>query len=123
MKKILFPILLLLPALAGCNTLNTLTATVSANQVIVAANTFDALESTATSYLTLPTCMSGGLPVCKTKAAVAVIVPAIRSGRTARNTLESAITSPTGVVNTNVFSVLTTSITTLQNAFTAYGVQ
>jgi hypothetical protein len=122
MKAKFLSLFLLLPALAGCNTIQTLTTSVTPSQVIVAANTFDALEGTATEYLKLPTCVSGGAPVCKTTAAVAVIVPAIRSGRTARNTLEKAITTPTGVVSTSVFTVLTTTITTLQSAFATYNI-
>jgi hypothetical protein len=90
--------------------------------VIVAANAFDVLESSATNYLTLPTCPTA-TPVCKTAVAVAAIVPSIRAGRTARNTLEAAVNSGGSTpISVSVFATLTASITALQATMAQYTV-
>lgn len=109
--------------LMGCNTVQTLTTAVTPSQVIVAANGFDALEATATTYLRLPPCGAQAPTVCRDASVVAQIVPAIRAGRAARNTLEAAIKSSSGApVNTSVFTALTTAVTALQAIFTQNGI-
>src|SRR5665647_934483 len=109
MKKILISLTVVL-SLAGCAKLtadyNAITgATVSPTAVIVAANAFDAVEATATNYLTLKKCSATTGPVCRNVAATKVIIPAVRSGRTARNNLEAfmqanpGVLGPTGLYN------------------------
>lgn len=63
-------------------------ATLSPTGVRLAVDAFDAVEVTATNYLTLPKCVTGGPSLCRTDAAKNAIVPAIKAGRVARNNLE-----------------------------------
>ena len=97
-------------------------SSVSPTMVYVAANTFDALEATATNYLRLPKC--GGLAtVCRNQNAVVVIIPAIRSGRVARNNLEQFLKDHPGQLGPQgLYDALTQSITILQNIYTQYGI-
>lgn len=96
-------------------------ATITPTQVYVAANAFDGIEATATTYLRLPKC--GTLP-CRNPSATAVIVPAIRSGRLARNKLEAAVTvNPGAPVDANLFSTLTTSTDTIKAILNQYNIQ
>jgi hypothetical protein len=108
-------------ALAGCSAVTTLTSpALTPTQVIVAANSFDAIEATATNYLGLPTCPTA-TPVCKTAAGVAAIVPAIRAGRAARVTLEAAVNSGGSTpVPVSAYTTLTTAVGTLQALMAQY---
>lgn len=107
-------------SLGGCATLNAIEgATVSPTQIIVAANSFDAIEATATNYLRLPPCPQA--TVCRTQAAVSAIVPAIRAGRKARNQLEAYV-STNAPAPVAAFNVLTTAISTLQSLMAQYNV-
>lgn len=125
MKKTLLALTLVF-GLAGCaqiqNAYDTITsAKITANQVYIAANAFDAIQATATNYLRLPPC--GKLP-CRAAGAVNVIVPAIRSGRLARNKLEAAVqANPGAPVDANLFATLTSSTSTIKAIFATYGVQ
>jgi uncharacterized protein YceK len=108
--------------ISGCATITAITtASVSPTQVIVAANAFDAIEATVTNYLTLPPCPTATL--CRSSSAVAALVPAIRAGRAARNSLEGYMSAnPGALVPVSGYNVLTTSITALRSAFTQYGI-
>ena len=91
MKKMLAGLLLAL-ALTGCagvqKTLGALTGTTVSPQVmVIAVNSFNAIEATATNYLRLPKCGAQVSPVCRSPKATAAIIPAIRSGRAARNSI------------------------------------
>jgi hypothetical protein len=110
--------------LSGCSAVTTLTSpALTPTQVIVAANAFDAIEATATNYLSLPTCPTA-TPVCKTAAGVNAIVPAIRTGRAARNTLEAAVNSGGATpLSVSTYTTLTTAITTLQAVMAQYAVK
>ena len=129
MKKLLLVSTLAL-SLGACSTLSNIVgvvtgASVTANQAYIAANAYDALEQTATTYLTLPACVAGGTKVCRSAAAVNAIVPAIRSGRIARNNLEAAInaniTAGTAVPAT-LDQLLTAATATLQGIIAEYGI-
>lgn len=116
-------------ALGGCAALqNAYTiatgASVTPNQVYIAANAFDAVEATATTYLKLPACGSAGASsLCRTQAAVNAIVPAVRSGRAARNQLEAAVSASGGTpVSATIYSVLTGATNTLQTIISEYGI-
>lgn len=66
------------------------TATVSPTLVVVAANSFDAVEATATQYLKLPKCVKGTASapgICRSRSGTAMLIPAIKSGREARDEL------------------------------------
>lgn len=124
MKKLLLALTLGL-ALASCAKLENAyqavtSATVTAQQVYIAANAFDGIEASATNYLRLPVC--GSLP-CRNPSATKSIVSAIRSGRLARNKLESAVgADPTGPVDANLYSTLTSSTSTIKAILAEFGV-
>lgn len=100
-------------------------ATVPASAAVVAANSFDAIEATATNYLRLPTCSgSASQPICKTQVAVNAIVPAIRSGRGARNAIESLLAkNNNGAIPVATYDTLTSAVSVLQNIYSQYNIQ
>ena len=121
--KRLIPLLLVL-ALGGCAQLQTAynaitTATITPQQVYIAANAFDAIEASGTTYLRLPAC--GSLP-CRNPSATASIVSSIRAGRLARNKLESAVNAnPSAPVDANLYATLTSSTSTIKAILTEFG--
>ena len=121
MKRTIIAVGLL--ALGGCSTLTTLVgSTVSPQQVIIAANSFDAAEATATNYLKLPACP--GAPICRSVAGVNAIVPAIRAAREARTALEGFVSSNPGQpAPVSLYDTLTTAITTLESVLAQYNAQ
>jgi hypothetical protein len=97
-------------------------ATVSPQAVIVASNVFDGLERTATNYLRLKKC-NGSTPICRDPGATKAIIPAIRSGRVARNNLQQFMTDHPGQLGpTGLYDALQSSINTLQSAFAQYNI-
>ena len=125
MKKVLLALTVAL-SLGACaalqNDYNALTgASVSPTAVIVAANAFNGVEATATNYLRLTKCKAGGSPICRDPRATAVIIPAVRSGRTARNNLEAFMVANPGVLGpTGLYNALVASTQTLQQVFSQY---
>src|SRR5712692_6405554 len=112
-----FLVIPLLLALGACASLQTawdvVTGTeVSATQIIVAANAFDAGEASATQYLMLCKATVPAPSYCALSARKTVVT-AVRVGRAARSQLEPYIISgaagPAALYNT-----LITAITTLQ---------
>ena len=125
MKKLLL-VFALAASLGGCanltNAWQTLTgATVSPTAVYVAANSFDAVEVTATNYLRL--CHSSmSNPGCS-KSAIAAVIPAVRSGRIARNNLEQFLRAhPNAVGASGLYDALVTSTNTLQSVIATYNI-
>ncbi len=99
-------------------------ASVSPTAVIVAGNAFDAVEATATNYLRLKKCSAATGPVCRNPAATAAIIPAIRSGRQARNALETFMQQNPGVLGpTGLYNALTTATSTLEQIFSTYNIK
>ena len=97
-------------------------ATVDPQSVIVASNIFDGLQRTATNYLRLPKC-NGKTPICRDPGATKVIIPAIRSGRVARNNLHQFLHDHPGQLGpTGLYDALQASINTLQQAFPQYNI-
>ena len=129
MKKMLLVIAISL-SLGACADLQNLFGlvtgtTVTPDQAYIAANSFDVVEQTATTYLSLPACTTGGTVVCRSAAATAAIVPAIRSARIARNNLEAAINANANggaPIPATVEQVLTAAVNTLQGIITEYGI-
>lgn len=125
MKKV-FLALSFAVALSGCAQLkadyDAITgATVSPTAVIVAGNSFDAAEATATNYLRLPKC--GTFP-CRSAQATKAIIPAIRSGRLARNNLEAFLVANPGALGpAGLYSALRTATDTLQQIFAQYNIK
>lgn len=113
MKRLI--VLALVMGLGGCTALTALTTasttTVTSTQAITAANTFDAIESTATAYLVY----------CKpnpTKAACAsgnrqTVITAVRAGRSARNQIETSLANGASITST-LYNSLVAAVTTLQ---------
>lgn len=96
-------------------------ATVSPKAVIVAANAFDALEATATNYLTLKRCDGRNGPLCRDPKATAIIVPAVRSGRAARDELIQFVKDHPGQLGpTGPFDVLKSATATLKQTLDIY---
>lgn len=94
---------------------------VSPAAVIVAANTFDALEASATNYLRLPKCSAVSGPVCRAPEAARAIIKAIRAGRPARNQLETFLrTHPGELGPQGLYDALTTTAQTVQAIFAQY---
>jgi hypothetical protein len=116
-------------SLGACSTLQNITGivtgtTVTPEQAYIAANAFDAVEATATTYLNLPPCATGGPTICRTASAVNAIVPAIRSGRIARNNLEAAVNASGGApVPATLYQVLQGATSTLQGIIVQYGIK
>lgn len=127
MKK-LFLMAVLGLSLAGCASLQNdyaiiTGATVSPAAVIVAGNAFDAIEATATNYLTFckanRTIAGCGNYIAARKA----ILPAVRSGRVARNNLENFLTANPGQLGpSGLYNALVTSINTLQAVAQTYNI-
>lgn len=126
MRKIL--IVLSLLALTSCSNVRNAweaatTSTVSPTVVIVAANSFDALEVTATNYLKLPKCTSA-TNVCRSPEATAKIIPAIRAGRVARNNLEQFMRDHPGQLGSQgSYDALKAAINTLNDIFATYSIK
>lgn len=95
-------------------------ATVNPQAVLVASNIFDGLEVTATNYLRLAKC-NGTTPVCRDPSATKVIIPAVRSGRVARNNLQQFLKDHPGELGPRgLYDALQASIATLQAAYAKY---
>jgi hypothetical protein len=113
MKKLIG--LVLAMALGGCAQLTALTTasttTVTTTQAITAANTFDAIESTATGYLVY--CKGNpAASVCNSRNRQSVI-KAVRAGRSARNQIETSLANGASITST-VYNSLVAAVTTLQ---------
>ena len=110
-------------ALGGCATISRLEGTTVSPQVaLTAANSFDALETLATGYLQLPPC-GGTLVVCRTPVARAKIIPAVNSGRTARDVIEKALRAGNGApIPVASYNTLTAAIETLQSIYAQYNI-
>ncbi len=127
MKRILLAVTLAI-GLAGCATLQRdyaiiTGATVSPAAVIVAGNSFDAIEATATNYLAF--CKANrSQSVCSSYVpARKAILPAVRSGRVARNNLENFLTQNPGVLGpSGLYNALVTAINTLQAVSAQYNI-
>jgi hypothetical protein len=125
MRKIILVLSMSL-ALAGCATFQKdyaiiTGATVSPAAVIVAGNTFDALEATATNFLVFCK-VNRAQPVCTGYVnARKAIIPAVRSGRIARNNLEQFLSANPGQLGpAGLYNILVTSINTLQGVASQY---
>ena len=121
MKRVVLVIAL---GLAGCSTLTNIAGTtVSPSQVVIAGNSFDALEATATNYLRLPTCPVQA-PVCKNSASVGPIVSAVHAGRTARTDMIGYVTANPGqAVPVSRYDTLKASVDSLNTLFAQYNVK
>jgi hypothetical protein len=109
-------------ALAGCSALSTLEGTtVSPTAMIVAVNAFDGVESTATNYIRY--CTPKPQSVGCSATAIQQLVPAIRSGRIARNNLEGFVQQNPGALGpVGLYNALTAATQTLSQIEATYNV-
>lgn len=124
MKKLLVLAILALP-LSGCALFSELTgSSVSANDVYVAANAFDAAENSVKAYDSLPPCTStaGSSIACRSSAVVKILDQAVRAGIPLRNQLLGYITANPGqVVPVANYQALMAVISSIQAALPATG--
>src|SRR5712671_3930220 len=122
-KLALIVVVALLPSLSACaqfqavrDSLSVVTsARVSPEAVVVAAKTFNLLEGMATRYLSLPRC-DGTNSVCRSPAITRQIIPAVRKGRAARDTLIAFQRSHPGQLGSQgAYDALLASIATLKS--------
>lgn len=111
-------------SLGGCSTLSSVFGvvtgtTVTPSQAYIAANAFDAVEATASTYLALPACVTGAGAACRTQSVVNAIVPAIRIGYKARKTLIATIVG-NGSAPISLYTALTSQTSTLQSLVSTY---
>jgi len=111
-------------SLAGCaqlqSTWNVVTgASVSPAAVYVARNSFDALEVSATNYISF--CKKAPTTQGCTKSAINALVPAVRSGRVARNNLTQYLKDhPDAIGAAGVYDALVAATSTLQSVADQY---
>lgn len=130
--RLKLPVILFASALAlsGCGAGTFLTnltgATVSPQSALVAANSFDALETAATAYLQLPACATPSPTgvVCRNAAAAKAIGPAVRAGRTPRNQIEALLAANNGAaIPVATLATLQAAIASLQSIYAQYSIQ
>lgn len=125
MKPLLaLPLALVLGSCAAYNGFTTLLGTTVSPQVaLVASNSFDALETAATAYLQLPACGTNAPVTCKSSAAVANIIPAVKVGRVARNQIEADLSAANGgPIPVADYNTLNAAIATLQAVDANYNI-
>lgn len=113
MKKL---VLILALALGGCANLQGIytlatTATVPASEVVIAANSFDAVKATAVNYGRYCIDQKFPAPICSAANRRAVI-KAVRIGTAARNALEASINSGQPALST-IYNTLISSVNAL----------
>ncbi len=129
MRKIIAAALLALSLSACASQVQTLSnaysaltsATVSPTAIIVAANSFDALEATATNYLRRPSCARSAVILCRKVGAAAKIKRAILSGRVARDKAEQFLVEHPGQLGSQgLYDALSSSVNVLQSVMAQY---
>lgn len=124
-------VLLLCVNLAGCasfgrvqDTFSILTETqISPTAAVVAANAFNAMEATATNYLRLKRCTLATGPICRDPVVTTKIIPAVRSGRAARDALIRFVRQHPGQLGASgLYDALVASTNTLQVVYAQYGI-
>lgn len=117
-------------AFSGCANLNKIIASaesvkITETQVVVAGNTFDAIEATATSYLALKRCLSGQTflkNTCRDSAATKPLIAAIHSGRTARDALEAFYKAhPDGLGAKGLYDAFNSATDVIRATLSNYG--
>jgi hypothetical protein len=109
--------------LPACQALNAVTGTaVSPTAVVVAANAFDAVKATATNYIAY--CTPNPAPAGCSDTAIQKLIPAVRSGTDARNTLEQFQADHPGQLGPQgVYDALTAATDTVKAIITEYGLK
>ncbi len=96
--------------------------TVSPEAIYVAANAYDAVEVTATNYLNMKKCPTAA-PFCRSSAATKLLIPAIRSGRVARNDAIQFMNDHPGQLGSKgLYDALTTATDSVKKILNQYKV-
>lgn len=128
MRK-LFIIALTAIGLSGCaaladfkNAFDAATSvTVSPQAIVIASNSFNAVEASATNYLNLTRCDKTTSKVCRDKAVTAILIPAVLNARKARNDLVAFQRTHPGQLGTQgLYDALRQSVTTLTGIMSTY---
>lgn len=130
MKKIL--IIALALTLSGCagtrfgtfvsNLEQAATGSVSPEAIYIAANSFDAVEVSATNYLNLKKCPVNA-PFCRDANATSKLIPAIRSGRVARSNARQFLNDHPGQLGSQgLYDALVTSTDTIKSILAQYNI-
>lgn len=130
MKKLLIIVLAL--TLSGCagtrlgsfiaTVESAATGTVSPQAIYIARNAFDTVEVSATNYLTLKKCPTNA-PFCRDPVATAKLIPAIRSGRVARNNATQFLKDhPNQLGTQGLYDALTSSTDTIKQILAQYNI-
>jgi hypothetical protein len=104
--------------LTGCSAIKTVTGlAVTQQQVAVAVQAFDAVEETATNYLSLPSCTTGQTTLanaCKNPKAVTKLIADVKAGRAARDSLWNASQAATqGVGAIDLYNAVNAAVTAI----------
>jgi len=96
---------------------------ISKEQIIAAAYTFNALEAGATNYIRLRRCTGSNGPICRNQEIANRIIVAVRTGRAARNSLTNYLRkNPEGGVGIGaVYNTLVDANSTLRTLTTVGG--
>ncbi len=98
------------------------TATVSPESIYIARNAFDTVEVSATNYLTLKKCPTNA-PFCRDTVATAKLIPAIRSGRVARNNATQFLKDhPNQLGSQGLYDALASSTDTIKKILAQYNI-
>ena len=112
-----------LVALPACSTVTAVTgASVSPTAVVVAANAFDAVKATATNYIAY--CTPNPASAGCSDAAIQKLIPAVRAGTDARNSLEQFQAAHPGQLGSRgVYDALTAATSTIKALVAEYGLK
>lgn len=126
MKRI-FPILAIGFILAGCASLErakttwdaVTSAKIAPQTVILAADTFDALEATGTVYISQKKCPKGiNVPTCRDPGITKTIIENVKTGRKARDAMIAFLKAHPGELgDSGLYDALNLAVATLQDIF------
>lgn len=98
-------------------------ANVSPQAVVIAGNSVDALQDTATIYLRLPICKPHGTPVCRVTAATQPIKRTVLAMRMARNDFENWYAAhPNSAPPASLYDKVTAAAAALNDVITTYSI-
>lgn len=118
--------------LVACETLDAVnkidqavqSASVDAKTVIIAANVFNALETTAKNYMKFERCDGTNGPVCRDPRATKIIIKAVRAGRPIRDNLEDFVrVHPDKLGPKGKYDALVAVIKTLKGVYAQYNIK
>lgn len=119
----MFVVLALAIPMGGCATLDKLvnvnttvsTYTVKPSDMVIARQSFNAVEIAATQYLSLKRC-DGSNVVCRSPAVTPDLIQAIRRGRVARNNITQFVKDHPGQLGpTGLYDAVVSATSTIQS--------